>query len=138
VALTKVEIVTPLRQIMLEQVTYLRAPSSDGLFGVKPRHAHAIFALNVGELAVEIGGKKQFFAIGGGYAEVFGDHIMLIVQSAERADEIDTERAKLAVQRAKERLAKHADPDAEIVDFDRAEIALKRALNRLSIAGKNK
>jgi F-type H+-transporting ATPase subunit epsilon len=136
VAITQVGIVTPLRQIKLEKVSYLRAPSVDGLFGVKPRHAHAVFALDLGEVAVEIEGKKQYYAIGGGYAEVFGDHIIMIVQSAERADEINLERAEKAAQRAKERLAKHTDPN-EGIDADRAEIALKRAINRITIARKN-
>lgn len=134
-ATTHLEIVTPTRQFTLGEITYLRAPSTNGLFGVMPRHVQSVFALDVGEVAVEADNKRQYFAIGGGFAEVYGDHIVMIVQSAERAEDINKERAEAAAQRAKERLA-HKDDGEEKTDVLRAEVALKRALNRLSVVNK--
>lgn len=130
---SKLEIVTPTRKIDMGQITYLRAPATDGLFGVLPKHTNAVFALDIGEIAVDKEGKREYFSTSGGFAEIHADSIILLVESAERPEEIDVERAEAAAERARKRLASRSDD----VNTDRAEIALKRAVNRLSITGKH-
>lgn len=126
-----VEIVTPTSQIFESEVGYLRAPGIDGLFGVMPGHVPSVMALDIGEIAVEQTGDRKYLATSGGYAEIHSDRVTLIVETAERVDEIDLERAKSAKQRARERLA-HKREDA--IDETRANAALQRALNRIRIA----
>ena len=131
---SRLEIVTPTRKLDMGDVSYLRAPSTDGLFGVLPRHTNAVISLEIGEITVEKEGKRDFFATSGGFAEIYSDRIILLVESAERREEIDLERAKAAAERAKKHLE---GPKGLDVNSDRATIALKRALNRMMIAGKN-
>ena len=108
---------------------YLRAPGLDGLFGVMLGHVPAIIALDTGEITIEQNGSRKYLATSGGYAEIHRDDVTLIVETAERAGEIDVERAKAAEKRASERLE-----DGEEVDTSRAKDALARARNRIRVA----
>jgi F-type H+-transporting ATPase subunit epsilon len=130
----QLEIVTPTRVIDLGPVSYLRAPSLDGLFGVMARHVRAMISLDVGEIKVVKEGKPVFYATNGGYADIHGNNVQLLVETAEEAGEIDLERAKAAADRAKERVRSRAPG----MDSARAHGALHRALNRLWVAGKRK
>ena len=80
----------------------------------------------------EEGGVEKQAAVGGGFAEVLGDRVTVLAETAELAESIDVERAVASRDRARERLMSRLDPD---VDDDRAEAALNRALNRLRVAG---
>ena len=129
----QLEIVTPTRVLDLGPVNYLRAPSLDGLFGIMARHTRAMISLEVGEIKVVKEGKPQYYATNGGYADIHGNNVQLLVETAEEAGKIDVERAKSAAERARERLAVRMRKG---IDEARAEIALHRALNRLGIAGR--
>ncbi|MBA7631559.1 MAG: F0F1 ATP synthase subunit epsilon [Calditrichaeota bacterium] len=129
----QLEIVTPTRVLDLGPVNYLRAPSMDGLFGIMARHTRAMISLEVGEIKVVKEGKPQYYATNGGYADIHGNSVQLLVETAEEAKEIDVDRAKSAAERARERLAVSMRKD---IDEARAEIALKRAVSRLGIAGR--
>ena len=126
-----VEIVTPTGIDEKHQVGYLRAPGLDGLFGVMPGHVASIIALDIGEVSIQQTGEREFWATSGGYAEIHPDRVVLIVESAERASNIDVDRAEAAAERAKNRLEKKKQ---EQIDEMRARAALNRALNRLSVA----
>ena len=128
----QLEIVTPTRVFDLGPVNYLRAPSLDGLFGIMARHTRAMISLEVGEIKVVKEGKPQYYATNGGYADIHGNNVQLLVETAEEAGEIDAERAKAAAERARGRI--HSREVG--IDEARAEFALKRALNRLGIAGR--
>ena len=123
------EIITPIALIDMGQVDYVRAPSQDGLFGVKAGHTDAIIALQTGEVKVVKDGKETFFATSVGYAEITHKHVQLLVETAEDKATIDVKRAEAAMQRAKERLS-----SSDVVDEDRAMQALARAFNRLRVA----
>ncbi len=125
-----VEIVTPIREIKLDGVVYLRCPGLDGLFGVMSNHREGVFALSVGEIKVTQNGKDEYFATGGGFAEIVDDSVKLLVESLERSNEIDSERANQSLERAKKRKIKK---DSELNDA-RIEASLARALNRLQIS----
>ncbi|MCH7575979.1 MAG: ATP synthase F1 subunit epsilon [Candidatus Marinimicrobia bacterium] len=127
----QLEIVTPLEVIDCGQVEYLRASGRDGLFGVEARHTRMMAALNVGEVKVVSGGRNRYYAIGPGYADIQGQSVQLLVESAEESHSIDAARAKAASERARSRLKQKTDVDAA-----RAESALARAVNRLNVAGR--
>ncbi len=125
----KLEIVTPTRILDEGAVSYVRCPGMDGSFGVMKDHTSAIIALDVGEIKITREKREFFLATGGGVADIQGDKVLLLVESAENAEEIDISRAEKAAQKAKERLKEHSG-----IDINRALAALSRALNRLKVA----
>ncbi len=129
-----VEIVTPTGISVEHQVEYVRAPGLDGLFGVMPGHVPAIIALDVGEISIEQNDDREYWATGGGYAEIHQDRVILLVESAERSSDIDTERAESSAERARNRLEKKRE---EQIDEARARASLERALNRLGVANRS-
>ena len=128
----QLEIVTPTRIIDLGPVNYLRAPSLDGLFGVMARHARAMITLDMGEIKVVKEGKPTFYATNGGYADIHGNNVQLLVETAEEAGEIDVDRAREAADRARQRVRSRDTA----IDSARAELALHRAVIRLGVAGR--
>ncbi len=122
------EIVTPDELRDKGEVTYVRCPGMDGLFGVMGGHIPALIALTTGEIKVTKGGKDIFYATSGGYADISAEKVELLVETVERADEIDVARAKAARERAKEHLSKGD------VDYIQAKAKVERAANRLEVA----
>ena len=126
------EIVTIERKVFDGQVDMVVAPGSQGALGILPHHAPLLTTLAFGELKIKKEGEEdKFFAIGGGFMEVQPDHVIVMADSAERAEEIDLERAEAARQRARERLAETKDQPDESAQ---AEAALRRSLIRLRVA----
>jgi F-type H+-transporting ATPase subunit epsilon len=126
------EIVTIERKVYDDQVAMVVAPGSEGVLGILPRHAPLLTALNYGELQIKKEGEEDsFFAIGGGFMEVQPDHVVVLADSAERAEEIDMARAEAARRRAEELLARAKE---EKIDFARVEAALRRSVTRLKVA----
>jgi len=125
-----VEIVTPIREVKLEEVSYLRCPGLDGSFGVMSNHRDGIFALSVGEIKVSQNGKIEYYATGGGFAEIINDSVKLLVESLEKSNEIDANRANDSLKRAQQR---KTEPTSAINDI-RVEASLTRALNRLRVS----
>ncbi len=128
------EIVTPERVVVSQKVDIVVAPGSLGEFGVLKGHVPFLTGIVPGELRFTSEGKTEHLAVTTGFAEVSGNKVSILVDAAERAPEIDVERAKRAMERAKERLAK--DRAAEDIDFQRAEAALRRAIARIKVAEK--
>ena len=126
----RLEFVTPDRAIVHEDVDEVEIPGEEGYFGVLPGHAPLLAALKPGAMWYRIGAEKHFAFVDGGFAEVLPDRVSILAPVAERAEDIDRERAEAAKRRAEERLA-HPLPD---IDFERARIALLKALSRLQIA----
>ena len=124
----QLEIVTPTKILDEGQVEYVRCPGLDGSFGVLAKHREAVFGLGVGEIKVTQNGKDHYLATSGGFAEVSKEKMELLLETYERADEIDTSRAEAALKRALERKA------AKHIDAARNEVSLMRAMNRLKVA----
>ncbi len=132
----RLEVVTVERIVYTQDdVDLVIAPGTEGLMGILPRHAPLLTALAYGELRVKRGGVEESFAIGGGFMEVRPDRVTVLADTAERAEEIDLERAQVARRRAEERLHTGA---AGAVDFSRAEMALQRSLTRIKVAERRK
>jgi F-type H+-transporting ATPase subunit epsilon len=131
----QLEVVTPERQVLSTEVDELTAPGALGYFGVLPGHTPFLTTLGMGELGYRIGNRWEYLAITWGYAEVLPNHVTILAETAEMAEEIDVERAERAKRRAEERLREWSTTGAEI-DFERASTALQRAFIRLQVAGK--
>jgi F-type H+-transporting ATPase subunit epsilon len=123
------EIVTPQGLVFSEEVDEVNATGSEGEFGVLPGHVPFMTTLKIGMLNCKKGSEVKYFFVSWGYAEAGPEKVMILADSAERAEDIDVERAKAAIKRAEERLKK-----ADDVDFARAESALERAVTRSQIA----
>ena len=128
----KVDILSPARKLTTTTCNELRVPSTTGQIGILPGHAGLLTEIGVGELLVVSQKASQKLFVSGGFVEVKNDEVRVLVDIAEKPDEIDVERAKKAQQRAEERLKKTADGD---VDFVRAQASLLRSIERQSVAG---
>lgn len=129
----KLELVTPYKKVLSEEVDEITANGALGEFGILPGHAPFLTSLKIGELSYKSGGAIQHLAVNWGYFEVEDDKVTVLVETAERADEIDLQRAKAALGRAEEALKKLTSEDK---DFRIYEAALERALIRMQVAGK--
>lgn len=125
----RLDIVTPHGLVLSEDVDEVTATGTEGEFGVLPGHVPFITTLKVGMLVLKKDNKTEYVFVNSGYAEVSPDKVVILADSAERAEDIDVERALAARKRAEERLAQ-----AEKYDFTRAMAALERASIRIQIA----
>jgi F-type H+-transporting ATPase subunit epsilon len=126
----QLDIITPAKVISVGQVEYLRAPSTEGLFGVQASHAPATITMGIGEIKVTQDGKDLFYATNGGFADINAEGVLLLVETVEDANTIDTDRASESSDRAKSFLKDASN------DLERAQAALNRAKNRLKVAEK--
>ncbi len=131
----KIDIVTAERTVYTDEVDIVIAPGVEGQLGILPHHAPLMTILQAGELVVRKGNQEESLAISGGFLEVRPDRVIVLADSAERAEEIDLARAEEARKRAEEllRTGEHGT-----IDETRAEAALRRAITRLSVADKMK
>jgi F-type H+-transporting ATPase subunit epsilon len=129
-------IVTPERQLLREAVVEVTLPGAEGQLGVLPGHAPLITELGIGELSYQAKDSSGSVpvAVISGFAEVLGDRVTVLAETAERPEEIDIPRAEEAKKRAEQRLAAAAsDPN---IDWGRAAVALQRSLIRIQVARK--
>jgi len=125
------DIVTQERTVFSKQVDAINLPGVEGRIGVLPNHTALLTALSFGEVYVRTGGETEYFAIGGGFAEVQPDHVIILADTAEAAEEIDLQRAQAArdhaLQAMKEGVPEEADRMRQI------EASLRRAEARLNV-----
>lgn len=126
------EVATPERLVIREQVAEAQIPAAEGYLGILPRHAPLLSAMGAGDLTYLIGGERHSLAVAGGWVEVLPEQTRVLADVAEKANEIDAKRAAEALKRAEERL--NSTPAG--IDFARALNAMKRAKARLAAADK--
>lgn len=127
----RLELVTPERLLVSEEVDEVIAPGFEGEFGVLPDHTPYLAILEIGILRYRKGSDMQKIAVGGGFAEVGPDRVVVMADVAEKAEEIDVERARRAHERAEASLKDLSMDDETYV---KAYSALRRALVRMSAA----
>lgn len=123
-------IVTPERSVVREMVDELQIPGAEGYFGVLPGHAPLFSELRVGEVSYRKGSQWFYLAVAWGFAEVLPNQVRILAEKAERASEIDIDRAARAKERAEQRIAKGGDE----LDYNRTLVSLERALIRLQVS----
>lgn len=131
----ELEVVTPDRLVVQETVDIVMAIGFLGEFGILPNHIPFLTTLQPGELRYRKDNQLEYMAVTGGFAEISDNKVTILAEAAERAREIDIDRAKRAKERAEKRLAQ---AKTEAIDYLRAEAALKRSLVRLSIGEKGR
>ncbi len=127
------EVVTPARQVVREAVSEAQIPVLGGYIGVLPGHTPLLAEMGIGELSYHVGNRVFSCTAMGGFVEVLADRVIVLADSAERAEEINVARAEAARDRAQKLLATPNNPN---VDWKRAEESLKRAQVRLQVAAK--
>ncbi|MBI4912575.1 MAG: F0F1 ATP synthase subunit epsilon [Acidobacteria bacterium] len=127
----KLEVVTPERPVLSEQVSEVQFPTAtEGYYGILPGHTPVMAPVGDGLLHFVKDGQKHWLTVFGGFAEVGPDHVTILARASETADAIDVDRAEAARKRAADRLAQAK----EDLDMDRARAALQRAMERLEAA----
>jgi F-type H+-transporting ATPase subunit epsilon len=124
------EVVTPERELVHEQVDEVQIPGKDGYLGVLPGHAPLLGELGIGELTYNAGGRPHYLAIHGGFLEIRDDHVRVLADAAERPEEIDLQRARQEESRAQQE-AMHPDLG---LDPAEAVAAVLRAQTRIAVA----
>ena len=128
------EVVTPEKVLVSQEVDMVVAPGTEGEFGILPEHINFLSGIVPGELRYSYQEKKEHMAVTTGFADVSDNKVSILVDSAEKAHEIDKERAQKSMERAQNRLSK--ERNSADIDFIRAELALKRAITRIKVAEK--
>ena len=121
------DIVTQERIVFSGAVDSVNLPGTEGRMGILPNHSPLLSALDFGEVVVRTGGREEYFAIGGGFVEVQPDHVTILADSAEQADEIDIERAEQARAQAEEIMRTGVKDDPERIAAIRASLLKAQA-----------
>lgn len=124
------EVVTPDGVVFTREVVSLRAPGGSGQYGVLANHTPMMTSLNIGCIEAKSENSTYYLAISGGFTEVLPHKTIILAETAEIQDDIDTERAKASLERARKRFSEKK-PE---YDIERAQLSLARALNRLRVA----
>ena len=132
-ATLKLDVVTAEQSVFSDDVDMVVAPGISGQLGILPHHAPLMTMLQPGELTIKKGNTEQVLVISGGFLEVRPERVIILADAAERAEEIDIQRAEEAKERAQKRLGERRAMGA---DEARAEASLRRAMMRLSVAQK--
>ena len=132
-ATIQLEVVTPERLVVQEEVDDITMPGKSGYLGILPGHAPLITEIAVGEITYHSSGQTRRLSVAWGFAEVLPDRVSVLAETAEFAEEIDLARAQAALKRAQERIAQ----GGENLDWDRATLALARALLRIQVVSKH-
>ena len=126
----ELQVATPERELVQERVSEVEIPGKNGYLGILPGHAPLLGLLGNGTLTYIAGGRKRYYAVHAGFLEVLDDHVRVLANAAEAAEEIDVQRARAALQRAQEQSINPAlgvDPAAALDAMTRAQARLATA-----------
>jgi F-type H+-transporting ATPase subunit epsilon len=127
------DIVTQERTVFSEEVDYVSLPGTEGIMGILPNHAPLLTALIFGEVMVRKQGDEEFFAIGGGFAEIRPSQVIVLADSAEQAEEIDLDRAQKAREEAEKAMAEGGVSE-DAARYAQIDAALRRAQIRIDVS----
>jgi len=117
----ELEVATPERELVRQNVTEVLVPGKDGYLGILPGHAALLGELGAGSLSYTVGGQAHWLAIDGGFLEVLEDHVRVLADAAEKAEDIDAGRARAALQKATEALGSAEDAEAALKAVNHAQ-----------------
>jgi F-type H+-transporting ATPase subunit epsilon len=127
----QLEVVTPERRVLAAAVNSVTVPGRDGEMQILPGHAALISELQTGVLAYTQGGTTQQLHVSGGFIEVNNDKVSVLAEIAERPEEIDAARARLAREHTEKRLSSWSGSEE---DFEKARAKLERSMVRIQLA----
>jgi F-type H+-transporting ATPase subunit epsilon len=123
------EIITPEQTVVKETVDMVEAKGANGEFGILPGHTQFLTTLEIGEIRYMKDGATTYLSASGGFSEVVEDKVVMLLDTAEFAGDIDIERARKALERAEASSFDHTE-------YLIYEMALHRAIARISVASK--
>jgi F-type H+-transporting ATPase subunit epsilon len=126
----KLEIATAERLVYAEDVSIVVAPGADGELAILPEHTSLLTTLKPGELRVVKDGKESLIAVSGGFMEVLSNRVTILADTAERSEEIDEERASIALKHAQEQMAQASSK----MELEKAMAAMRRSQARVAVA----
>jgi len=130
----QLEVVTPERRVLSESVEMVTVPGLGGELGILPGHTPLISQLQTGVLTYVLGGKNFQLHVSGGFVEVRDDRVSVLAEVAERPEEIDAARARVAREQVEKQLQGWSGSEA---DFEIAKTKLDRSMVRLQLAGRS-
>lgn len=128
----QVEIVAPDKNLFSGEVDIVTIPGRDGQLGIMGGHAPLISTLDIGEITLNVNGDMEYVAVSGGVVEVRPDKVTILAESAEAAGEIDEQRAREALERARKSLEE--TPPSEAQHREAMLTAVRRSNLRLKVA----
>lgn len=130
----RTNIITPYGPVYEGLATGVNLPGTEGAFEVKFNHASLMSILDIGKVVVrEKSGREEVFTVNGGFVEVHENRVTVLAESAENVREIDIERARVAREKAEEKIREEKQMKAPQEDILKAELALRRAINRIKL-----
>lgn len=127
----QLELVTPARRVLTQAVVEVRAPGADGSFGVRPGHTPFVARMKAGALVATTAQGTLAYAVGEGFVQVAQDRVLVLAETAERADEIDLAAAKADVEAETKKLGGLKESDA---DYELQRAKVERAAARVLVA----
>ena len=122
----ELEVATPERALVREEVTDVQVPGKNGYMGILPGHAALLSQLGIGVLNYVAGGNRRYLAVAGGFLEVLPGHVRVLADVAERAEEIDVARARAALERAQQQIGGD-NPAVALAAVERAQARIAAA-----------
>jgi F-type H+-transporting ATPase subunit epsilon len=129
----KLEVVTPERRVVSSPAVEVQLPGLDGYLGILPGHAPLLATMGDGELSYREGSTTHYAVVFGGYTEVLAERVIVLAESAERAEEINVESARAAKEAAQKILATPNTPEEQAGP---ARLAVTRADLRIKVAAR--
>jgi F-type H+-transporting ATPase subunit epsilon len=127
----QLEVVTPERRLLSVAVDSVNVPGMNGELGILPGHTPLISQLQTGVLSYVQNGATHRLHVSGGFVEVNADRVSVLAEIAERPEEIDAARARLAREHAEKTLSAFTGTEE---DFEIARARLERNVVRLQLA----
>jgi len=127
----QVELVTAEERKVSGEADFITAPGVDGELGVLPNHIPLMTPLRAGEVMIRNDGHEEYLVVSGGFLQVLPTKVVILADAAERAEEIDEQRAEEARKRAQEHMARKDATPEESIAYGQA---LERAVLRLRVA----
>ena len=127
----ELEIVTPISTVKYNDVSHLRAPSVNGLFGVLSGHIESVLALDIGEIKITTKDKIVRYSTSGGFADIDKNKVLLVLETAESNEDIDIKRAEESLEKYTKLLKDGTS------DIEKAKSSIQKAKNRISISKKS-
>ncbi len=128
------EIITPTKVILKEEVDELTIPTTTGEISILPNHVNLLTKIVPGEMIIRNNNKIEHFAITGGFLEIANNHVNILADYAVKADDIEVAKAQAAQEKAKQAMKNRENQK----DFVVAEAELRKAILELKVARRSK
>jgi F-type H+-transporting ATPase subunit epsilon len=125
----QLDVVTPEKAVLSRKAIEVVAPGSQGEFGVLIGHTPFLTTLKPGQIIVKTEDRDIYLAVGGGFAEIIANRVIILAETADMAEDIVAEEVKSEIEQAHEKLREFGRDDPEYTRWEtrliRAEVKLR-------------